>query len=758
MGLSGEQFVKDLADSGLIAAEELKHVQQRLLETAGQQDRDVLAQLLIRENLLTEYQAEAVLRGEADTLILGNYVLLDRLGEGGMGRVYKAWHRRMKRIVALKTLPEELATDERANERFHREVETAARLTHRNIVTAYDADQVDEVHFLVMEYVEGRDLATIVRDEGPLSVGAAIQAILDAARGLEYAHQQGIVHRDIKPSNLLLDSRGMVKVLDLGLARPQRFLNDVNFPKDPLTASGAVVGTVDYLAPEQAINTRRADHRADVYSLGVTLFFLLTGRVPFSGETVMERVIAHREQPVPSLRDFCPAAPQSLESILVRMLAKNPADRFPSMSAVIEALETCLRALPRDVAGVRASNEGSGDSHETTVTLDRVSPRSSFPDEPRVSAAPTVDEAPASFPSPTIMIASLILMAAIGALAIAWSPFGGSVPDPTFGTLRSPERQLMSEEQFMRLFPRAPERATARMSSSEAAEVQRAWADYLGVPLEMSNSIGMRLRLVPPGDFIMGSSLKELEALTEEAQTHALPAWYVALIPTEGPQRRISLYSPLYVGAYEVTQQEYEAVLNVNPSRFRLSKDAPPSAALPVETVTWYDAIRFCNALSIQEGLRPCYEVEGALVHFVPGDGYRLPTEAEWEYFCRAGTQTRRYLPDDHEMYQDPLRDVTQQTQPVGQAEPNAWGLYDLYGNVWEWCEDEYLTHHPAASAEAGIATESADKIRRITRGASHRWPAAIHRSAQRTDYYATYGNDSHGLRVVREVRRQKPK
>ena len=260
---------------------------------------------------------------------LGEYTLLEELGGGGMGRVFKAVHRKMNRTVAVKLLPESLVQSPESVERFQREVQALARLSHPNIVAVHDAGAADGTHFYVMDLVDGEDLARLVREHGPMPVEQALDCILQAARGLEYAHAQGVVHRDIKPSNLILDRDGTVKILDLGIARFQPLPEQAG---DDLTKTGCVLGTVDYMAPEQAMNTRRADHRADIYSLGCTLYFLLTGQPLFGGETVMERLVAHREHPVPSLRKACPAAPPWLDGIFRKMVAKKPEDRYQSVT------------------------------------------------------------------------------------------------------------------------------------------------------------------------------------------------------------------------------------------------------------------------------------------------------------------------------------------------------------------------------------------------------------------------------------------
>jgi len=272
---------------------------------------------------------------QAGERTLGNYILLEQIGAGGMGQVFKARHRRMDRIVALKLLPAKSMADPNVIARFEREVKAAARLTHPNIVAAFDADQADNVHFLVMEYVQGKDLSALVKTAGPLSEAKAIDCILQAARGLGAAHAEGIVHRDIKPANLLLDKKGIVKILDMGLAS----IHDDTIAQVELTATGAVMGTVDYMAPEQALDTKTADARADIYSLGCTLFYLLTGRATYQGDTLTARLLAHQGQPIPELRSIRSDVSTELEDIFRKMVAKKIGDRYQSMAELIADLE-----------------------------------------------------------------------------------------------------------------------------------------------------------------------------------------------------------------------------------------------------------------------------------------------------------------------------------------------------------------------------------------------------------------------------------
>lgn len=352
MAMSVEEFVSRLKRSELLSDSDL---QPFLDGDANQSTAETLAKALVRADKLTAYQAQAIYRGREAELVMGNYVLLDKLGQGGMGMVFKARHRRMHRLVAIKVLSPSLVKKPELLERFHREVRAAARLSHPHVVTAHDADEVRGTHFLVLEFVDGTDLSSLVKKQGPLPVSQAVDCVTQAARGLQYAHEQGVIHRDIKPANLLLDKHGTVKILDLGLAR----IESGDVPSSDLTNTGAVMGTIDYMAPEQALNTKHADARSDIYSLGLTLWYLLTGRSAYSGETLMERLLAHREAPIPSLTDACPDTPPELEAVFRTMVAKAPADRYQSVAEAVAALQSVTAgqtSSPRILSGASEIN------------------------------------------------------------------------------------------------------------------------------------------------------------------------------------------------------------------------------------------------------------------------------------------------------------------------------------------------------------------------------------------------------------------
>ncbi len=308
-------------------------------------DFEQLLSQMVEQKLLTDYQAARIASGKTFGLLLGNYRVLDRLGAGGMGILFKAEHVYMRRLAAIKVLPCSLMQEQSDGDlhRFHSEVRAVAQLQHPNIVNAVDAGQVTSgdpdatvIHYYAMEYVEGRDLEALIEDEGSLAPVRACTLIFQVAGALNEAHKHNLVHRDIKPANVMVTPEGQAKLLDFGLVRHFRHR---------MTEPGTALGTVDYMAPEQARDASAVDIRADIYGLGGVLFWCLTGRPPFSGEGNMAQLLTQRQtQTPPSIRTLRPDVPAELDAVVTRMMACRPDDRYPTPQAVMNGLLPFLEA------------------------------------------------------------------------------------------------------------------------------------------------------------------------------------------------------------------------------------------------------------------------------------------------------------------------------------------------------------------------------------------------------------------------------
>ncbi|MDB5311763.1 MAG: pknB 12 [Gemmataceae bacterium] len=327
------------------------------------------AELLVRHGLLTRFQAKQLLAGRHKGFRLGSYVILELLGQGGMGAVYLAEHDTLRRRVALKVLPPKPGADHKVSvERFLREARAAAALDHPNIVRIHDVAQQGEIHYLALEYVDGQTLDQLLVRGGPITPSLAVGYIAQAAAGLQHAHEKGFVHRDIKPANMILTKDGTVKILDMGLAR------SFTTAADNLTEmmdQGAVVGTADYIAPEQALGDPKVDIRADIYSLGATFFALVTGKPPFEGNT-SQKLAQHQMKPAPDLADRDRTFPPDLARVVAKMLAKKPANRYQTPTEVIAALAPWLSDDGGQKVVVGLSGTDQGSSGRLQETLDEI--------------------------------------------------------------------------------------------------------------------------------------------------------------------------------------------------------------------------------------------------------------------------------------------------------------------------------------------------------------------------------------------------
>lgn len=337
---SGEAFIGLLRKSQLIDESKLDEALASLDDPTSADPKDI-AQAFINMGLLTRFQVRLLLQGKwRGFFIAGKYRLLDMLGEGGMGKVYLCEHKRMQRLVAIKVLPVRMANDEAARERFDREARAIASLNHSNIVQAYDIDSNDGMHYIVMEFVDGVSLQALVALHGPLTVSRAVYYLAQAAEGLQHGHEMGLVHRDIKPANLLLGRDGVVRVLDYGLAR---FFDNRGDDFTRRHEGNSIIGTADYLAPEQAIDCSDVDVRADIYALGCTAYYLLTGQPPYGKEIPTHtKLLLHQSKDPTSIRLLRPDLDPALCEVIRKMIAKSTKDRFQEPKEIIEALRPWL--------------------------------------------------------------------------------------------------------------------------------------------------------------------------------------------------------------------------------------------------------------------------------------------------------------------------------------------------------------------------------------------------------------------------------
>lgn len=723
---------------------------------------------------------------------LGDYEILEKVAQGGMGTVYKALHTKLGREVALKVLPADRSANETAVARFEQEMMALGPLDHPHIVRALDAREVAGTRFLVMEYIDGVDLSRLVRRRGPLPVAEACELLRQAAVGLQYAHEHELIHRDVKPSNLIVDRQGQLKILDLGLAR----FRPTESSDDETTRTGRFMGTVEYMAPEQAADTRSVDVRADVYSLGCTLHYLLVGRAPYLGETTYQILRAHHEGPIPSLREERDDVPERLDCLFRKMVAKTPDERHASMNDVIAELEGCLAEMGNlgrraDLSKPRsASLRSKATRRGVTAVLVGVAAMLLLAGlivelhTPRGELILQVDQQDAE----VVIDGGKITITTLGAsepvdvrlqdgkheltvnkrgfqthaetftlesdghklLTVTLVPLAGAkakLEKPKTGKPGSAVREPAAKSApgvAAGVSLRAgrgepPPLAVAPFGAEQAGKHQRAWADYLGAPVAWKNSLGMEFVLIPPGEFLMGSSKEEQARAREQAGADGTgkEGW----IPAEGPQHPAGISRPFYLAKHEVTQAQWEAAMGNNPSTFK----APTS---PVENVSWHDARIYIERLNRETaaGLPSLTSpLETSAITYI------LPSEAQWEYACRAGSTTAfGHGSDEETLHQSAWFDPSSEgkTHAVGRLQPNAWGLCDMHGNVWEWCADWYAADYYASSPRTDPAGPPAGDAR-VFRGGSWGHPPCFCRSAFRRGLSPDFRYHSLGFRLA---------
>ncbi len=364
--VTSEEFLKCVEKSRLVETTQLTTFIEKLRQSSNPLPDDPvdIAKHFEEAKLLTRWHCEKLLQGKYKGFFLGKHKLLGHLGTGGMSTVYLAEHVLMRSKRAIKVLPKSKLGNNSYLQRFQQEAKAIASLNHPNIIRAFDIDNDGDTHYLVMEYVDGYDLQTLVRKKGPLEYGLAAEYIMQSAKGLQHAHENGLIHRDVKPANLFLSRDGVIKVLDLGLA----MYSDESRSSVTMEHNDKVLGTADYLAPEQALNSHNIDARADIYGLGCSLYYLLTGHPPFPTGSIAQRIAKHQTEMPAEIRKDRADCPGELDGICVKMMQKDRRFRYRDCKQVAEVLEAWLTTYRQTAPSLRQLNHAPPANVKVTTT------------------------------------------------------------------------------------------------------------------------------------------------------------------------------------------------------------------------------------------------------------------------------------------------------------------------------------------------------------------------------------------------------
>ena len=631
-----------------------------------------------------------------------NYLIKGSVGKGGMGVVFKATDVSLQRTVAIKFLPEEMCSDESMVKRFVREARSSARLNHTNIVTVYGVGTYEKTYYIAMELVPGLPLDAVISKEGRLPIARSVNIARQVADALSAAHAEGIVHRDVKPQNMIIGKNDHIKIMDFGLAL-------ANFENSQLTADGTSLGTPDYMSPEQWKDSN-VDARSDIFSLGITLFAMLTGKLPFAATTALAVMRKTVDSPTPDIRTFNDAVPDELAHIIELMLMKNVTERYPSAALVSKDLGQFL-------AGMSSASAVSQDPFSTPGS--DVMRSNMDTNDSKIRGASGAGISNTSAPQQQSSQQQLSQQQSQQQLSQQQSQQQLS------------QQQLSQQQQQSGFVPQPPSEPRFSIVQIAGAGVLVAVALLIGVyfaffskPANPYSDIFPESDFVyiEPGTFLMGSLPNE-EGRGDDEAIH-----------------RVTLTKGFRMSKFEVTQKQWVAVMGTNPSAFREN-------SLPVEMVSWDDVQAFIQKLSIESGI-----------------SYRLPTEAQWEYAARAGSTSAysfganvNFLAENawyetNSVMSPYATGNTGSPRPVGTLKPNAWGLYDMAGNVWEWCQD-WGAPYPSGEAvdPTGPANQINKNITRIGRGGSWYVPAAQCRAADRMTHDPAKSTPDLGFRLIHD-------
>lgn len=690
---------------------------------------------------------------------LGHHEVEQMLGQGGFGIVLAARDVKLQRRVAIKVLTPGLASTSPPRKRFLREARAAASIRHQNVVGVYSVDE-EPIPYLVMELVDGETMQDRIDQSGPLEVSDLMHFGRQLLAGLAAAHAVGIVHRDIKPSNILVEGSQtqVLKITDFGLART---VDDAK-----LTQTGYTAGTPMYMSPEQVLG-KTVDARSDLFSVASVLYAMATGRAPFrapSTVAVFKRVV---EDTPRKIAEIVPEVPAWIQSIIRTMHSKSPEDRFDSAHPAWELWQACedqwrgTGTISPDLQQ-RLSSVDPEYSQATNAVAQRAIPPT--------SAHSTGESGPIVGSKFRYVFAATVV--AVLAIAGLWArgPLGDkrvtrdlesasldSVPgvpteaEDNAGGVSEDSGTGVSQPMPGEKPPSsgvrgvwaddAPPFAAIPFTPQQAAEHARAWADYLMIPQEWKHPLGIRFRLIPPGEFMMGTIEQDIETFAPQIvdEQHAL-----ACLRSESPKHRVVITNPFYLSVHEISQRQYSQIMNQNPSWFQHSnpeaadRDLPEDCgSLPVEGVSWFDAANFCRKLSRREDLSPVYEIVGGIPTITDSAiGYRLPTEAEWEFACLAGS-VGPYATGNDEQALVGIANISNRLRrpmPVGSLGGNGFGIFDMHGNVNEWVQDAWSWLGYPVSDVATVIDPRGPRSEgyRVTRGGDYYYGPVDTRAAAR--------------------------
>lgn len=680
---------------------------------------------------------------------VGRFRLLECLGEGGMGSVWSAEDptrkddRRDGRVV-LKFLRYDIRRCPEAVEQFRSSYRKVQQLFHEHICPLLDLGE-DPLFgsFQVMPFVKGVTLLELLKKADPnrsgLSAERVVAILRPVAKALDYAHREGLVHRDIKPGNIMVDVKsGKVFVVDFGLAAEVRTSMSMHSRSVMGTS-----GTEPYMAPEQWLGQTQ-DGRSDQYSLAVVAWQMLTGSLPYQGSG-MVLGFAVTQGPIPEL----PESLQHLQPVMAQALAKDRRQRYPATVAFVDALRKAANGgsmSESTVSDTRSSNGVTSDDGPSFEDLASILQKTQESVSRRQAQARQrmqecrygdVVEILNGLPE-HLRDASLLkeVTRKRDRVVELEAIIRKSVHEVRLKGVRGLVRELLElqpqREDMQRLFDQLPKDArpallVAPFSVQRAHEAQRAWAEYLEIDVEVTNSLGMKFRVIPPGTFDMGSPESEPER-SENETLH-----------------KVTISLAKLVGVFPVTQAEWTKVMGSNPSHFS-SVSGQDTSRFPVENVSWDDSQGFLKRLNASYALT--------------GWKYRLLTEAEWEYSCRAGTATpfwfggklngREANCDGNRSFKAIRGNRLGRPSVVGSYSANPFGLYDQHGNVWEWCQDCYGRQINTSATDDPSGPESGSS--RVLRGGSWRSNAGSCRSASRNRFGPSNRDDNIGFRVLCEL------